>query len=168
MIDRMLRAARLDAHLYEEVEHDTSATGQAMMVVVITSLAAGIGTITATGIWGLVAGVLGGLLGWVILSGLTYFIGVTLLKTPHTDATWGQLLRTIGFAQSPGMLAVFGFIPWIGAVILFGTGVWVLVAVVIAVRQALDYTSTIRAVLVTLAGWAVLFVLSRVVPNLLL
>ena len=153
--DRMIRAAKLDVNLYEEVEADKGAMGQAMGVVILSSVAAGIGTIGTTGIKGLFFGTIVALLGWFIWAFLTYFIGTRLLPEPQTKADYGELLRTIGFSSSPGVLRVLGIIPMLGTILNFIIGIWMLVAMVIAVRQALDYKSTWRAVGVCLIGWIV-------------
>ena len=153
--DRMIRAAKLDANLYEEVEADKGAMGQAMGVVLLSSVAAGIGTIGTIGIKGLVLGTIAALLGWFIWAFLTYFIGTRLLPEPQTKADYGELLRTIGFSSSPGILRVLGIIPLLGGILNPLTGIWMLVAMVIAVRQALDYKSTWRAAGVCLIGWIV-------------
>ena len=152
---RMLRAAKLDVQLYEEVEHDESALGQATTVVVLSALAAGIGSFGIGGLTGLVTGTLAALLGWYVWAFLTYYIGTRLLPEPQTRADHGQLLRTIGFASAPGLIRVVGIIPGLGAIVFTVAGVWMLVATVIAVRQALDYTSTWRAVAVSVIGWVV-------------
>ena len=153
--DRMILAAKLDANLYEEVEADTGALSQAMGVVILSSGAAGIGTIGTTGIKGRVFGTIVALGGWFIWALLTYFIGTRLLPEPQTKADYGELLRTIGFSSSPGVLRVLGVIPMLGNILNFIISIWMLVAMVIAVRQALDYKSTWRAVGVCLIGWVV-------------
>ncbi|UCE33080.1 MAG: hypothetical protein JSV40_07490 [Deltaproteobacteria bacterium] len=153
--DRMIRAAKLDVNLYEEVEADKGAIGQAMGVVILSSVAAGIGTIGTTGIKGLVLGTIVALAGWFIWAFMTYYIGTRLLPEPQTKADFGELLRTIGFSSSPGVLRVLGIIPMLGNILNFIIGIWMLVAMVIAVRQALDYKSTLRAVGVCLIGWIV-------------
>ncbi len=155
--DRMIGAARLDVRTYEEVEADTSATSQAMGVVLLSSLAGGIGSmgLGATGLGGVVAGGVGALISWVVWAFLTYIIGTRLLPEPQTRADIREMMRTLGFAQSPGLLRIFGSIPGVGALVLAIVSIWMLVAMVIAVRQALDYTSTGRAVGVCLVGWVV-------------
>ena len=155
MLDRMIRAARLDASLYEEVEADPSSMGQAMAVVVLASLAGGIGTAGIEGQPGFILGVLLNLIGWYVWAFLTYVIGTKLLPQASTEADVGQLLRTLGFAAAPGLLRVVGFIPGIGPLIMLASALWSLAAMVVAVRQALDYDSTRRAVLVCLIGWIV-------------
>ena len=153
--DRMIRAARLDVNLYEEVEADKQAIGQAMGVVVLASLAAGIGSIGATGMNGLIVGTVGALIGWFIWAFITYFVGTKILPEPQTSADYGELLRTIGFSSSPGLLRILGIIPVLGSFIFIVSGIWMLVAMIIAVRQALDYNSTLRAVGVCIIGWII-------------
>lgn len=153
--DRMIRAAKLDVDLYEEVEADTSAMNQAIGVVVLSSLAAGIGGISATGVGGILIGTISALIGWFIWAALTYFIGTKMLPEPQTSADIGELLRTIGFSSSPGVIRVLGIIPGLYWLVSFGASIWMLIAMVIAVRQALDYTSTLRAVGVCVIGWIV-------------
>ncbi len=151
--DRMIRAAKLDVQLYEEVEADRDALGQAVTVVVLSAVAAGIGSLGTGSLTGIVVGTIAALVGWLVWAFLTYFIGTRLLPEPQTRADYSEMLRTIGFASSPGVVRVLGIIPGLGGFIFFVAGVWMLVAMVIAVRQALDYTSTARAVGVCLIGW---------------
>ena len=153
--DRMIRAAKLDVNLYEEVEADKDAMRQAMGVVVLASLAAGVGSIGTLGLGGILFGTLAALGGWYIWAWLTYFIGTRFLAEPQTEADLGQLLRTTGFSSSPGLIRVLGIIPGLGTVVFAVASIWMLVAMVIAVRQALDYTSTFRAVGVCVIGWII-------------
>lgn len=155
LTDRMIRAARLDVSLYEEVEADKNTMGQATTVVVLSSVAAGIGSFAEGGVAGIIIMTLGTLLGWYVWAYLTYFIGTRLLAEPQTRADLGELLRTIGFSSSPGLLRVLGIIPGVNRVVSVGAGLWMLVAMIIAVRQALDYTSTWRAIAVCAIGWVV-------------
>jgi hypothetical protein len=152
---RMIGAARLDAATYEEVEADSRANGQAVAVVVLSAVAAGIGGAGAAGLKGAVFGLVSALVGWYIWALLTWFIGTRILPEPQTQADVGQLLRTTGFSASPGILRVFGFVPLLGGLIAFVTGIWMLASMVVAVRQALDYRGTGRAVGVCLIGFLV-------------
>ena len=153
--DRIIRAAKLDVNLYEEVEADTGAMGQAMGVVVLSSIAAGIGTIARGGLGGIFMGTIAALIGWYVWAYLTYLIGTKLLPEPQTKADVGELLRTIGFSSSPGLIRVLGIIPGLGGFVFLAASIWMLVAMVIAVRQALDYQSTGRAIGVCMIGWIV-------------
>ncbi len=156
LVGRMIRAAKLDVGLYEEVEADTGATGQAMLVVVLSSVAAGIGSVGGgAGLKGLLLGALSALAAWYIWAFLTYFIGTRLLPESQTEADVGQLLRTTGFSSSPGLLRILGILPGLTGIVFLGCAVWMLVAMVIAVRQALDYHGTGRAIAVCLIGWVV-------------
>jgi len=162
LIQRMIRAARLEAAFYEEVEADRTALGQAVLVVVISSVAAGFGVPGARTLTGVLAGVFGALLGWFLWSWLTWLIGTKLLPAPETEADYGQLLRTIGFASAPGVLRIFAGLPLVGRLILAVAQVWMLIAMVVAVRQALDYRGNARAIGVCLLGWLVQFVIEVV------
>ena len=153
--DRIIRAVKLDAQLYEEVEADTGAMGQAMGVVVLSSMAAGVGSVAIGGLGGILVGTIAALTGWYVWAYLTYFIGTKFLPEPQTEADLGELLRTIGFSSSPGLIRVFGIIPGLAGPLFLVAQIWMLVAMVIAVRQALDYESTSRAVGVCVIGWIV-------------
>ncbi len=153
LVDRMLRASKLDVQLYEEVEADTAATTQAAIVVVLASVAAGIGGLSSGGFTGLVVGTIGSLIYWCLWAGTTYLIGTRLLPEPQTKADAGELLRTIGFSSAPGVIRILGIIPGLTAIVFFVAQVWMLVAMVIAVRQALDYTGNLRAIGVCIIGW---------------
>jgi len=153
LIRRMIGAAKLSSETFEEVEADSSATKQAMLVVVIVAVATGIGTLGAGGVSGLIAGIIIGLVGWAVWAWITFFIGTRLLRTSDTEADWGQLARTLGFAQSPGVFKVVGFIPVLGPIVFTVAAIWQLFAMIIAIRQALDYTSTRRALGVALIGF---------------
>ena len=155
LTNRIIRAAKLEVHLYEEVEADTGAMGQAMVVVVLSSVAAGIGSIAQGGARGIVLGTIVALIGWYIWAYITYFIGTKLLPEPQTKADHGELLRTIGFSSAPGLIRILGIIPGLNAIVNLAAGIWMLVAMVVAVRQALDYSSTGRAVAVCAIGWVV-------------
>ncbi|MGV7227805.1 MAG: YIP1 family protein [Nitrospirales bacterium] len=164
-VDRMIRAAKLDVNLYEEVEADKNAMSQAVAVVALSSLAGGIGFMQTAGLTGLVIGTVGSLLGWYIWAFLTYVIGTKLLPEPQTQADHGELLRTIGFSSAPGMLRIFGIIPGLAGFVNLLAGIWMLAAMVIAVRQALDYHSTYRALGVCLIGWIVqVIILALILP----
>lgn len=152
---RLIGALSLDPMTYEEVEADRAATGQAVLVVVLSSIAAGIG---ARGLGSgspstMVFISAASLLAWAAWALLTYQIGVRLLPEAQTRADVGQLLRTIGFSAAPGMLRVFGIVPGAALPAFAITAIWMLFAMVVAVRQALDFTTTARAVAVCMLGW---------------
>src|SRR5262245_52930643 len=154
LTERMLGAAKLDPATYEEVEADATATPQAMLVVVLANLAAGVGALRLIGFGGLLIATLVSLIGWYVWAFVTYFVGTRFLPGPKTEADLGQLLRTIGFSAAPGLIRVLGIIPGLNAIVSFIATVWMLVAMVIAVRQPLDYDPTGRAVPARLVGSA--------------
>lgn len=153
MTDRMIGAALLDVATYEEVEHDTTATGQAAGVVVIVAVARGLGSI-GEGAALIVGGLVMAVVGWLLWSGVTYLIGDKLLGG---EATWGEVLRAVGFAQSPGLLAVLGIIPLLGGLVELAVAIWVLVAGFIGLRQALDL-GNVKTFVTVVLGWLAMVV----------
>ncbi|HEY5649296.1 MAG TPA: YIP1 family protein [Nitrospiria bacterium] len=161
--NRTLRAAKLDPALYEEVERDTGALGQAIGMVVLSSLAFGIGTIGEYhGYSHVIPGMLKALVLWVLWAALTYLVGTRILPEPQTRADIGELLRTTGFSTAPGLLCVLGILPGLMGLTYLVASLWILVAMVIAIRQALDYQTTWRAVLVCGVGFLIPFIVQFV------
>lgn len=148
MTDRMIGAAMLDVATYEDVEHDQTATGQAAGVVVLAAVARAIGALGDGG-GAMLAGLVGAVIGWLIWSGVTYLIGDRLMGG---QATWGEVLRALGFAQAPGLLAVLGFIPLLGGLVELAVAIWVLVAGFIGLRQALDLDN-VKTLVTVVLGW---------------
>lgn len=152
---RVRGAALLNLAIYEEVEADRSATLQAMGVVLLSSLAAGVGLLGPTGARPTaLAGIsVLAFAVWAIWALLTFEIGARIFPSPRTQADVGQLLRTMGFASAPGILRIGGVIPGTTTAVFDVTAIWMLMAMIVAVRQALDYTSTARAFAVCAVGW---------------
>src|SRR3954452_16972454 len=163
LFERMMRAARLDVNLYEEVEADLSATGQASTVVGIVAVCGGIGAalaqIMAGNTGGVVLGFIGGLImsfvGWIAWAYITYWVGTSIFKG---TATPGEMLRTIGFAQTPGILNILAFVPVLGGIVGLVVFVWLIIAGVVAIRQALDI-STGQAVITAIIGFIPMFLI---------
>ena len=145
----------LDVRTFEEIEADTTANGQALLVVVAASVAAGLGASVRLGTIGLLRETLGALIGWVMWSAVTWVIGAKLLPEPQTRTNMGELLRVIGYAYAPNLFGFFVFIPVLGVVVATLVAFWLLAATIVAVRQALDYSSTMRATAVVLIGWLI-------------
>jgi hypothetical protein len=170
LTDRMIRAARLETSLYNEVEADLNATPQALTVVVVTALAGGIGAALGqalagrpTGVvGGLIGGVIAELLGWLVWSYVMYLVGTRVF---HGTATYGELLRTLGFATSPGVLLVLRFIPVLGGLIALIVGIWRIVAGFIAVREALDLDNgnTVATIIVGIIAYLVVLLVVALV-----
>ena len=151
-VNRIIRACKLDVSLYEEVEADKSATLQAALVVVLSSLAAGVGALSLGASNFLMAPILS-LVSWYIWAYLIYFIGARLFPEPNTKADHGQLLRTIGFSSAPGLIRVFGVTPDLMTVTFIGSAFWMLACMVVAVKSALDYESLWKALGVVIVAW---------------
>jgi hypothetical protein len=165
--ERIIRAAKLDPNLYEEVEADEGAMGQAVAVVVLSAVAAGIAAVGEGGLGGIVMRTLVALVAWCLWAFVTYLIGTKLLPEPQTESNYGELLRTLGFASAPGLIRVIGIVPGLGGIVFSIAGLWMLVAMVIAVRQALDYESTWRAIAVCAIGFIAYSIIMSFVIGLL-
>ena len=155
-VERMVGAACLSVDTFEEVEHDQNATGQAAMVVAIVAVARGIGA-SGSGLTTASLAAVGALVMWCVWAGICYLVGVNFFGG---KATWGELLRTLGFAQAAGVLWIFAFIPVLGWPLYFLLPFWVAVAGFIAIRQALDIGNT-KTVLTILVGLGVSGFLER-------
>jgi Yip1 domain len=160
--DRVKGVMFLDARTFEEIEADTAANGQALLVVVAASLAAGLGASIHLGVIGLLRETIGALVGWVMWAGVTWVIGSKLLPEPQTRTDMGELLRVIGFAYAPQLFGFFAFLPVLGGLVSTVVACWLLAATILAVRQALDYVSTLRAAAVVLIGWLIFVVIQYV------
>ena len=156
---RIIGAAKLRSATFEDVEHDGTALGQALVVVILSSVATAIGAGINVTSADLLRGTLAALLSWFVWAGLTFFIGTKLFATPGTHATWGELLRTTGFAAAPALLRILGVIPFTTDFIFFVTSVWMLMTFVVAVQASLDFRNIWRAVGVCFVGWVVYMVL---------
>ena len=154
-VQRMVGAAKLDAATYEEVEADKGATWQALGVVALSAVGAAIGGAVQGGERAFTGMLVSSLVAWVAWAVVTWVVGTMFLPAPETKSDVGELLRTIGFAQSPGVLRILSGTPLVGGLINLAIWVWLLAAMVIAVRQALDYTSTGRAIAVCAIGWVI-------------
>src|SRR5262245_32054093 len=166
-VHRLMGAAMLQPETYEDVEADSSATGQALAVVVFSSLAAGIGARGWSGAPSTLtffasASVLA-LIAWATWALLMYEVGARILPQPETRVDVGELLRTLGFAATPGLIQVAGIFPGTTTFVFVIAAVWTLAATVIAVRQALDYTSTARAVAVCALGWVLSLAVAAII-----
>ncbi|MBN1423530.1 hypothetical protein JXA88_03135 [Candidatus Fermentibacteria bacterium] len=154
-VSRMWRAAKLDPVLYEEVEADKTLMSQALGVVLLAGLAAGISGMGRAGLGGLISGTLWGILAWLVGSLVMYYVGTRWFADEETKADFGELLRTLGFAASPGVFRILGVIPSLRWIVFWVTSLWMIATTVIAVRQALDYSTTSRAVIVCLVGFVI-------------
>jgi len=167
MINRVVRAAMLDVNLYEEVEADTSLTQEALMVVILVSIAGGIGSFLAgifsgsigSALLGLILSVVLGVISYYIWAYVTYFVGTELFEG---TADVGELLRTLGYASGLRVLSILAFIPCLGPLAGLVGAIWALVAGVVAVRQALDFDTT-KAILTVIIGWVIVLIVTILV-----
>ena len=150
IVDRSIGVMKLDVPTYEAIEHDKAATQQAAIVVGIVAVAGAIGGINDD-FAGVVVGFLAAFVGWLVFAGLTYFFGTKLFGTPTTTTTFEAVLRTLGYAQVPGILGIVGFISFIGPLLAFIGAVWAIVTAVIAIRQSLSI-STGRAIVTAIVA----------------
>ncbi len=160
LVQGIIRAIKLDVSLYEEVERDPSTMQSAMTIVAISSLAAGIGSAGGgSGLVGmlllLVFTTIMSFIAWYVNTFVIYILGTKVMAGPNTQSNHGELLRTVGFAQAPRILQIAGIVPIVGPLIALVASVWALVTTVVAVRQALDYDETWRAVVVCVIGWVI-------------
>ena len=152
-LNRIFRAIKIDIDLYEEVEKDKTATIQAGIVVVLSSLAAGVGALQL-GVSNFLLAPALSLLSWYVWAYVIYFVGVKIIwRMPKTKSNHGELLRTIGFSSAPGLIRVFGVTPDLMTVTFIGSAFWMLACMVVAVKSALDYESLWKSLGVVIVAW---------------
>ena len=153
-LNRIYRSIKIDADLFDEVQKDKSATIQAGVVVLIASLAAGVGSIHLGASNFLFAPILS-LISWFVWTYIVYFVGVKLFADTKTNATPTSLLRAIGFSSAPGIIRIFGFSPDMMTVTFIGSAFWMLACMVVAVKQTLNYQSLWKSLGVVIISWFV-------------
>jgi hypothetical protein len=158
--ERMVGAMQANVRTFEEIEHDPTAMGQAVTVIVLAGVAALIGNIFRSGVTAGVMSLLIMLIGYAIWAFLVVIIGTKLMPEPQTKADFNEGFRTVAFAASPGVFNVLAIIPFLGPLISFVISIWSLVIMVVAVRTVLDYTSTGRAIIVCLIGWVIYMIIT--------
>jgi hypothetical protein len=150
---RLAGAMALDASTFEDVEADRRATLHAGITVLLASVGEGVALRAAGGLANVALMSALALIGWAAWALLTFEVGARLLPGARTHSDVGELLRTLGFAAAPGLIAYLSLVPGLMMPVLLVSRAWMLLAMIVAVRQALDYTSTWRAVAVCLVGW---------------
>jgi Yip1 domain len=173
--DRVVGAMKLDPNAFEDVERDPTAIGQSVGVITLAAVAAGIGRIYDGGLTGIVGGALMSIIGFLIWSLIIWLVGVKVMPEPATKADYPETFRVLGFAAAPGLasvLTIIGIIPILGWLlawlIMCVIWVWQIAAMVIAVRQVLDYSTTGKAVIVVLIGFAINMIVTMVLLTPLL
>jgi hypothetical protein len=156
---RLVRAAKLDNSVYDDVKADPSNTAliQAAIVVGVTSAvsAACLTIMLASTNFGgnpaaaALGGLVGGFAGWATWSFLTTAIGTALFKGSGTTA---QLLRTAGLAQIPAIFTVVAVVPTFGVLLYLPVAAWAFIAEIGAARQTLRLTTPTTVLTALLAG----------------
>lgn len=164
--ERMIRAAKLDGSLYEEVKADRRAPVQAAMVVILSAVAAGVGVIIHDGIGGFFFETMQAMVRWYAWAFFTYLVGTRLLQEPQTKIDFGATVRMISFASAPGVVSLLGIIPGLSGVVFGLVLAWMLGAMIIAVRETLRYTTTFRAVGACVIGWVMQWLFMGVLLSL--
>jgi hypothetical protein len=165
---RAFRAAKLDASVFEEVIADTKAMTQAIIAVFLYGAAVAYGIFGRAGVAGINSAIFITLLGWYIWAFTVYFAGVRLFPETRTTADRKAFMRAMGFASSPGWLCLLGLVPGLGGIVLAAASVWMIVASVVAVKTALNYTSTYRAAVITVSCWIPSFLFQGLLVILIL
>ena len=161
--DRVIGAMKLQPSTYEEVEHDVTAIGQAAALVGAVALARGIAGLGYLGLTYFVMTIVMGFIAWVVGSAVLWAVGTRVMPGKNTEADIQQMMRVVGFAMAPGLFGILAIIPFLGLLIALVVAIWQIVALVVAVKQALDYDDVVKAVIVVLIAWAVMFVVMMLV-----
>lgn len=154
IVDRMIRAAKLDQSLYEEVARDESTMGEALTIVVIASAASGIG-MSLAGPLGLIGGAIAAVISWFVWAWLAFFVGTTVVPDKGTNTNLTGVLRVTGYASAPGVISILGLIPLLGPLAALAASLWMLAAFVVAIRVVMNFETTGKAVMVCVIGWLV-------------
>ncbi len=153
--DRVVGAMKLDENAFEDAERDPTSIGQAVGVIVLAAVSAGIGNIYWGGLTGIVTGALMSIISFLVWSAIVWLVGTKLLPEPTTQADFPQTFRTLGFAAAPGLASVVTIIPILGYLLMLVIWLWQIAAMVVAVKAVLDYSTIGKAVLVVLIGFVV-------------
>lgn len=168
--DRVVGALKLDANTFEDIERDPAAMGQAIGIIAVAALASNLGQIWRLGFDVMIVGVCSSLVGYVLWAVIVWLAGTKLMPDPATKADFPETFRTIAFAASPGLLGVVTIVPLLGWLLMIVLTpiilLWSVAAMVVAVRQVLDYTETFKAVIVVLIGFAVYLVFRTTIAML--
>ncbi len=161
--DRVIGAMKLDPNAFEDVERDTTAIGQSVGVIALAAVAAGIGNVYYGGLTGIVGGALMSVIGFLVWSLIIWLVGTKLMPEPATKADYAETFRVLGFAAAPGLASVLTIIPILGWLLMLAIWLWQIAAMVIAVRQVLDYSTTGKAIIVVLIGFVINFIVTLMI-----
>jgi hypothetical protein len=166
--DRIVGAMRLDVATYEEIERDTTAMGQAIGVIVIAAVAAAVGRGRFFAIMALPMTTLATLVAYLAWSLAVFLIGTKVMPEPTTKADFAETFRVVGFATAPGIFNILGILPLIGYLVQVVVFLWMIASMVVAVRQVLDYSTTMKAVLVCVIGFVAFLIVNALLVGSLM
>jgi Yip1 domain len=161
--DRVIGAMKLEPNAFEDVERDPTAIGQAVGVIVLAAVSAGIGNIYWGGISGIVTTAITSLIGFLIWSVIVWLVGTKLMPEPTTKADFPETFRVLGFSAAPGLLSFITIIPLLGYLILFVIWLWQMASMIVAVKAVLDYSTIGKAIVVVLIGFIINLIITALV-----
>jgi hypothetical protein len=161
--DRVVGAMKLDPNAFEDVERDTTAIGQSVGVIALAAVAAGIGNVYYGGLTGIVSGAFMSIIGFLVWSLIIWLVGTKVMPEPATKADYPETFRVLGFSAAPGLASVVTIIPILGWLLMFAIWLWQIAAMVVAVRQVLDYSTTGKAIIVVLIGFVINIIVTVVI-----
>jgi len=161
--DRVVGAMKLDPAAFEDVERDTTAIGQSVGVIALAAVAAGIGNVYYGGLTGIVSGAFMSIIGFLVWSLIIWLVGTKVMPEPATKADYPETFRVLGFSAAPGLASVVTIIPILGWLLMLAIWLWQIAAMVIAVRQVLDYSTTGKAIIVVLIGFVINIIVTVVI-----
>ena len=160
--ERLIGAMKLDPGTFEDIERDPTALSQTIGVIALAAVSLGIGNVWYGGIGGIVFSIITSLIGYVLWAVVVWLVGTKVMPDPATKADFQETFRVVGFAAAPGVLGIITIIPILGWLLVFLLWLWSIAAMVVAVRQVLDYTDTFKAVIVVIIGFVVNFVVTMI------
>ncbi len=170
LIERMLRAIRLDPSLYGEVIQQPEALSQTIRIVIISGISAGIGSLGRGGVMGALIVSIGAIISWVIWAYFVMAFGMKVMPESEVIVNQGDFFRAIGFSSAPGVIRVLGIVPYLYFISVFIGHIWMIVSMVVAVKQVLNYKTDLQAFKVCLIGWFLMlgtaFILGSVIKGI--
>lgn len=141
LVERLQGVFRFDPAIYREIQGDTNAIPQAVAVVIVTSVLAGLGqsTLPMIFLWTALA-----MLQWGVITALIWGVGRLAVEG---EADYARLLRCTGFAYAWFALLVGSSLPVIGPLFAWAGVLLSLASLVVATREVLA-TDTTRALVI--------------------
>ena len=153
LFQRMLRAARMDAQLFEEIVSDPTLQGQSVWVVAIFAMATAFGTFTLISGTAVNIGLLTTMIGWYIWAFSVFYIGTRILKGDSAPPDRKTIMRVMAFACAPGIFRLLGLIPKTTTLVFIVTSLWMLATAVFGLKKVFPQRSTFKISVVTVVTW---------------